>query len=130
MPLPYPSTSAVVDGAAANLGLRVTQGDDFTERFRLVSRHYDELHDTIVRRDISIDTIVFEAEVFQANGSLAAVFDVQDAGNNEVLLTLKSVDTIALTPGTYSWWLRGSDTSAGVQFTYLQGALEIRPRPT
>ena len=129
MGIPSPTRSAAVDAAAANLSFRLTQGDDFRERFVLRSRHYDELNDRDVRIDIAVKDIVFDATIFQANGTPALAFDVLDVDDFVVELSLHAVDTATLTPGTYTWWLRGSDTNAGTEITYCQGSLEIRQRP-
>jgi hypothetical protein len=132
MGVPYAARSAAVDAAAGNLSLRLTQGDDFRERLKLVSRHYDAAGDREVRQDIPVASIVFEAEVFRANdGTLAAAFDVADATDDPaaIELTLWATSTAAMIPGTYVWWLRGADAQAGTAMTYLQGTLEIRPRP-
>ncbi len=127
---PYTHTAATVDDAPAHLTLRVSQGDDLFERFTFCSVHRDELHHDYQRLPIDISATVFAAVVFNRDDVPVAMFDLTDDPDrgDTLLALLPASETSKLKAGTYTWWLRGGDTNAKRQRTYLQGQLEIMPR--
>ena len=127
---PYTHTAATVDDAPAHLTLRVSQGDDLFERFTFVSVHRDDLHHVYQRLPIDISATVFEAVVFNREDVPVAVFELTDDPDrgDTIEALLRASETERLKAGTYTWWLRGGDTNAQRQRTYLQGQLEIMPR--
>ena len=127
---PYTHTAATVDDAPAHLTLRVSQGDDLFERFTFCSVHRDEFRHAYQRVPIDISATVFGAVVFNRDDMPVAMFELTDDPDRSdtIEARLPASETSKLKAGTYTWWLRGGDTNAKRQRTYLQGQLEIMPR--
>jgi hypothetical protein len=121
----HPERFATTDHGAATLGIIVHQGDDYRERWRIVTLHL-EPDGTYRREDADLTDVVFDSAIYDGQGDVVGAFTILDHSAGVIEVSLSAADTTALKVGTYSFWVDGGDTNAALLKTYVQGKLEVR----
>lgn len=106
-------------GKPATLFLDIYQDDDFSQALQFK----DETGTAI---DITSWTLKAEIRDKPGGSTLVETFTITtvSAANGQVTLDLSDVETLALTPGTYSWDLQR--TLSGLKTTLLAGEVRVR----
>lgn len=112
----YDSQHEAYDQNAADLPLYLTRGDDFDFEFDMVVDHPNPyIAGEILTVPVDTFGLSFDSCVEDNNGTQVATFMVTPSPDepNRVKLSLSALETAALMPGTYTFWVDYIHTDPG-----------------